>query len=106
MTILYYEKDISSDFTRQMLSLKGVIIDSLSAMKTITGLANYILENYMASLLKNILTTCIIFISLPITVASAKRSFSKLNLIKNYLRNSLGQKRLSNISILNIERSI
>lgn len=103
--ILYYEKDISSDFTRQMLSLKEVIIDSLSSMKTIKDLANYILENDMASLFKDILTACIIFISLPVTVASAERSFSKLKIIKNYLRNSMGQERLSNISILNIERS-
>ena len=103
--ILYYEKDISSDFTRQMLSLKEVIIDSLSSMKTIKDLANYILENDMASLFKDILTACIIFISLPVTVASAERSFSKLKIIKNYLRNSMGQERLSNISILNIECS-
>lgn len=105
--ILYYKKDISSDFTRQMLSLKEAIIDSLSSMKTIKDLANYILENDMASLFKNILTACIIFISLPVTVASAERSFSKLKIIKikNYPRNSMGQERLSNISILNIERS-
>jgi len=103
--ILYYEKDISSDFSRQMLSLKEVMIDSLLTMKTIKDLASYILENDMASLFKDILTACIIFISLPVTVASAERSFSKLKIIKNYLRNSMGQERLSNISILNIERS-
>jgi len=40
----------------------------------------------------------------PITVAGAERSFSKLKLIKNYLRNSCGQERLSGIAILNIER--
>lgn len=38
------------------------------------------------------------------TVASAERSFSKLLLIKNYLRNSISQDQLTNISILNIER--
>jgi len=41
-----------------------------------------------------------------VTVATAERSFSKLKLIKNYLRNSMGQDRLSNISILNIERNV
>jgi len=69
-----------------MLSLKEVMIDSLLTMKTIKDLANYILENDMASLFKDILTACIIFISLPVTVASAERSFSKLKIIKNYLR--------------------
>jgi len=52
-----------------------------------------------------ILTACIIFIPLPVTVATAERSFSKLKIIKNYLRNSMGQERLNNISLLNIERT-
>jgi len=54
---LYYEKDISSDFSRQMLSLKEVMIDSLLTMKTVKYLANYILENDMASLFKDLLTS-------------------------------------------------
>jgi len=38
------------------------------------------------------------------TVASAERSFSKLKLIKNYLRNTCNQDRLSSLTVLNIER--
>nr|CAH7742034.1 unnamed protein product [Callosobruchus chinensis] len=38
-----------------------------------------------------------------ITPATAERSFSKLKLIKNYLRTSMGQERLSDISLLSIE---
>lgn len=45
-----------------------------------------------------------IFFSMPITVAGAERSFSKLKLIKIYLRNSCGQERLTGIAILNIEK--
>lgn len=43
-------------------------------------------------------------ITLLITVASMERTFSKLKLIKNYLRSSMGQNRLSNIALLNIEK--
>lgn len=50
------------------------------------------------------LAACLIFLTIPVTVAFAERSFSKLKLIKNYLRNSISQERLSGISILNIER--
>jgi len=46
----------------------------------------------------------IIFLTIPVTSTSAERSFSKLKLIKNYLRNSIGQERLSSIALLNIER--
>jgi len=44
-----------------------------------------------------------IFLSLPTTVASAQRSFSKLNNITNYLRNSVAQERLKVLALLNIE---
>jgi len=74
-------------------------------MKTIKALSLYNIENDISSLFSEIITACIFFLSLPVTVASAKRSFSKLKLIKNYLRNSISQERLTNISILNIERA-
>lgn len=44
-----------------------------------------------------------IYLTLPVTVASCERSFSKLKLIKNYLRNSMGQERLTNLAIISIE---
>ena len=39
-------------------------------------------------------------------MASAERSFSKLKLIKTYLRNYMEQKRLRNLAILSIEHSM
>ena len=47
--------------------------------------------------------TCIayrILLTIPITVASAKRSFSKLKLIKSYLRSTMSQEKLSGLTIL------
>ena len=44
-----------------------------------------------------------IFLTLPVTVASAERSFSKLKLIIDYLRSTMAQDRLSGLSILSIE---
>ena len=57
----------------------------------------------LSSSYSDVLTACLLFLTLPITVASAERSYSKHKLIKNYLRNSLSQDWLKNISILNIE---
>ena len=45
-----------------------------------------------------------IFLTIPITSASAERSFSCLRRLKNYMRS--GQNRLSSLSFLNIERDI
>jgi len=38
-----------------------------------------------------------------VTVAKAERSFSKLRLIKNYLRSTMSQERLSALAVLSIE---
>jgi hypothetical protein len=45
------------------------------------------------------------FLTLPVTVATAERSFSKLKYIKNYLRNCMGQERLKGLAMLSIEAS-
>ena len=47
-----------------------------------------------------------IFLTLPVTVASCERSFSKLKIIKNYLRSTMGQERLSGLAVISIERDI
>ena len=44
-----------------------------------------------------------LFITLPVTVASAERSFSKLKIIKNYLRSTTGQDRLDELAMIAIE---
>ena len=44
-----------------------------------------------------------IFLTIPVTVASGERSFSKLKLIKTYLRSNMLQDRLNSLAILSIE---
>ena len=49
-------------------------------------------------------TACELFATMPATVASAERSFSKLKLIKTYhLRSSISQKRLDGLALLAID---
>ncbi|XP_052621147.1 uncharacterized protein LOC111916696 [Lactuca sativa] len=47
-----------------------------------------------------------ILLTIPITVASAERSFSKLKLLKNYLRSSMSQERLYGLAMLCIEKDM
>lgn len=47
-----------------------------------------------------------VLLTIPVTIASAERSFSKLKLIKTYLRSTMAQERLNSLAILSIENDI
>ena len=47
-----------------------------------------------------------ILLTIPVTVASAEKSFSKLKLIKSYLRSTMSQERLGGLAILSIEKEM
>lgn len=47
-----------------------------------------------------------IFLTFPISVASNERAFSKLKLIKSYLRSSMSQDRLNSLAVLSIEKAL
>ena len=44
-----------------------------------------------------------IILTIPVTVASAERSFSKLKLLKSYLRSTMSQNRLNSLDLISIE---
>ena len=60
----------------------------------------------LSALFPNICIALRIFLTLPVTVASGERSFSKLKIIKNRMRNSTGQERLISLSVLSIEHDL
>ncbi|CAF1425421.1 unnamed protein product, partial [Rotaria sp. Silwood1] len=45
-------------------------------------------------------------ITMPISQVACERSFSKMKIIKNYLRNSMSDKRLSDLTVVAVERNI
>lgn len=71
----------------------------------IISVLKYIIENKLTEdptieiFLRIIATT-------PVTVASAERSFSRLKIIKTYLRNSMTQDRHSALAILSIKNDV
>ena len=71
---------------------------------TIKDLSLFILKENLSTIFPDVFTATMIFITIPVTSASAERSFSKLKLIKNYLRSTISQDRLSSLALLNIER--
>lgn len=54
----------------------------------------------------NVAVALRILLTLPVSVSSGERSFSKLKRIKTYLRSTTGQKRLSDLTLIAIENEI
>ncbi|XP_074289720.1 uncharacterized protein LOC141615004 [Silene latifolia] len=54
----------------------------------------------------NAMTAYKILLTIPVTVASAERSFSKLKLLKSYLRSTMSQDRLNGLAMITIENNL
>jgi hypothetical protein len=65
-----------------------------------------IIDNSLESCFPNVEIALRIYLSLMVTNCSGERSFSKLKLIKNELRSTMGQKRLNNLTLMSIEHKL
>jgi hypothetical protein len=100
-----YDTDISSDFAAQLLSFRSSFQSNISPTSTIFDVAHLILVDYYAlsSTYSDVCSAFMLLLTLPVTVATRERSFSKLKLIKNYQRSTMSQERLSDLAVLSIE---
>ncbi|KAK0138848.1 hypothetical protein N1851_024607 [Merluccius polli] len=80
----------------KLLHLSNICASSMIALEKM------MLNQFFPSLTMLLKTYAMI----PVTMASVERSFSKLKLIKTVLRNRCGEKRLSDLMLLSIEREI
>jgi len=84
-----------------------MLAEEMEALKALAlDILRHIVASNAADGFPNVLTALRILVTIPITVASGERSFSKLKLIKSYLRSSMEQERLNNLTILSIENDV
>ena len=67
---------------------------------------NYLCQNNLITLYTNTVVALRVLLILPVSVASGERNFSKLKLIKHYLRSSISQTKLKNLSLISIESTL
>ena len=104
----HYDTDISGkELQVEVLHLKAIHHANLSDHPLDPlRLLNTIRKNKLEGIFPNLCISLRIFLTLPVTIASAERSFSKLKLIRNYLRSIMLQGRLSDLTILSIESEL
>ena len=91
------------ELSDEMESLRRTLPDTL---KTPVEILAFLSANERYTAFPNYFVALRIFLTIPVTVASGERSFSRLKLIRNYLRSTIHQDRLNNLAILAIERDI
>ena len=80
--------------------------DLPSGNMTSLELLSFLCEKNLEEIYPNLWIALRVAVTLPVTVASAERSFSKLKLIKSYLRSSMSQERLSGLAIMSINHDV
>ncbi|KAL4091733.1 hypothetical protein QTP88_026380 [Uroleucon formosanum] len=104
-----YENNLNKiEFISELESFKEHVynIDDDLKRATFFEMLNFIYKNKLQDVYPNISVAYQIYLTMPVTSASCERSFSKLKLIKTYLRSNTEQARLNHLSILSIENKI
>ena len=98
-----YSTDVSSDLYRQLLAFRACISSFIQKAKDPQDIPNVIMSLEMSVCFPDVVTAYTIFFTIPVSVASNDRSFSKLKLLKTYTRAAMSHDRLSDLGILSIE---
>ena len=104
-----YNRDVSEDLVEEMLLLKKISRANLGQgdeQLSPLHLLNKLHDTRLESLFRNVCISLHIFCTLPVTVASAERSFSHLKRIKTYSRSTMAQERLQGLALLCTESEI
>ena len=103
-----FYSDVDKDELLEEVKTLKLIHTANFGQQTLTPLTllNQIMQNKLGHLFPYFIISLRIFLTLPVTVASAERSFSKLKLIKNQLRSLMGQQRLVDLAVMSIESDL
>ena len=103
-----YPDDLNgSILSSQMIALKQVYNDNFQKGKPVPhALLNELAQNGLEEVYDEVATALRIFITIPVSVASGERTFSKLSLIKCANRATMSQEHLNSLATLNINCSL
>lgn len=105
-----YPDDFNEDFSQEYIQfvtyVKECPLKRKDSETKSMWLYRIIIETKVAESFPNVETALHLFLTLMVTNCSGERSFSVLKRVKNYLRSTMSQTRLSALALLSIESDI
>ncbi len=101
-----YTQDLTAGFENEVRHLKSVYNATFVDCQSPLDLLNSIYRMQLQSIFGEVCVAVRIFCSLPVYVSGAERAFSKLKLVKDYLRSTQTQKRFNSLARLLIESQL
>ena len=113
--ICHSETPDKESFSRVVYKIDGAILEAEQKMyasfhrvrglgyMTVSEMLETVHENDLFDMFPEFSNVVHILAVIPATSCSAERSFSALRRLKTYLRSTMGQQRVSNITLINIE---
>ena len=100
-----FSGNVSPLLPSQMLSIKTSLREKIAHLKSAEQMASFLVVKNasLVTTYPDVFTAYMMYMTVPVIFATAGRSFSKLKLIKNFLRSSMSQERLSGLALLSIE---
>jgi hypothetical protein len=105
-----FPSELSFQLASELIAFRDIFFQQVSSDNSnfagVLPYLKFILESDQADVYPQMEVLLRLFLTLPIGIASAERSFSVLRRLKNYLRSTMGQQRLTSLAILAIERKV
>ncbi len=101
-----YTQDLTAGFENEVRHLKSVYNATFVDCQSPLDLLISIYKMQLQSIFGEVCVAVCIFCSLPVSVSGAERAFSKLKLVKNYLRSTQTQERFNSLARLSIESQL
>uniref|UniRef100_A0A3B3QZT7 TTF-type domain-containing protein n=1 Tax=Paramormyrops kingsleyae TaxID=1676925 RepID=A0A3B3QZT7_9TELE len=101
-----YIGDLEADFVEEIVHFREYVKESQGKDTSAGLLLRDLRERNLQTAFPNVDIALRLFMTLPVTNASGERSFSKLGLIKNRLRSTMGQNKLNHLTLMSLESDI
>lgn len=99
-----YSADLELDFVEEIVHFREFVSGKDNSFAT--ELLCFLREKNLQVIFPNVSIALRLYLILPVTNTSGERSFSKLKLVKNRLRSTVGQDRLNHLTLMSLESDL